>query len=81
MKSKAVTLREMLEEEGRGSQRDLAAALGLPKSTVSNLARGARRDGTPIYASYALAKRICAYAEGRGYQIDLESLVRTEDAV
>lgn len=80
MKLKRVTLKGMLDAEGRGAQRDMSAALEIPKSTISNLAKGIRRDGTPVFASYALAKRICAYAEGRGYQIDLESLVRTEDA-
>jgi transcriptional regulator with XRE-family HTH domain len=83
MKLKRATLQEMLEIEGRGSQRDMSVALGVPKSTISNLAKGYRKDGSAVRAvraSYALAKRICAYAEGRGYQIDLESLVRTEDA-
>lgn len=80
MKLKRATLQEMLEIEGRGSQRDMSAALGVPKSTISNLAKGYRKDGRAVHASYALAKRICAYAEGRGYQIELETLVRTEGA-
>lgn len=81
MKLKSVTLQRMFDLEGRGSQRDMSAALDIPKSTISNLARGVRKDGRPVFASYPVAKRICAYAEARGYKIDLESLVRTEDAV
>lgn len=69
-----VTLRQFLDHMGHGSGKSLADEVGITKGSVSNIATGRQ------YASYPLAKHICAYAQERGYLIDIETLMRTENA-
>lgn len=77
-----VTLDEFFRAQGRGAQKRMAAALKCSKSTLSDIAAADRaKDPRPrVYASYSLAKSMRAYMESHGFGLDIEPLLRTEDA-
>lgn len=60
----------------------MARTLKCAKSTLSDIAAADRADDPRprVYASYALAKSIRAYMEQHGYSLDIEPLLRTEEA-
>lgn len=77
-----VTLDEFFRLQGRGAQKRMAEALKVAKSTLSGVAAADRpKDPGPrVYVSYALAKSMLGYLEQHGYRLDIEPILRTEEA-
>lgn len=77
-----VTLHDFYRLEGRGAQKRMSTALGVSKGTLSAIAAADRPvdPGRRVYVSYSLARKIKGYLETAGYTLDIEPLLRTEDA-
>lgn len=77
-----VTLHEFFRQQGRGAQKRMATALGVSKGSLSNIAAADRPTdpGPRVFVSYSLAKRMSGYLEQHGCRLEIERLLRTEDA-
>lgn len=77
-----LTLDGFFRRQGRGSQKRMADALKVSKSTLSGVAAAdrAKDPGPRVFVSYALAKSMRAYMEAHGYALDIEPILRTEEA-